>query len=370
MLVVNDGGVYRTDNALAAITRSTQALCTPGSSRVKFEPLNHSLGVTQFYWGQPFPGGTSYLGGTQDNGTIVGDDGSGPDGWRFLLGGDGGYVAIDPGNPNVIYAEAQWFDFYRSTNGGASWQPARGGITESAQSFLFITPFVLDPSNSSRLWTGGHRLWRSDTQARSWTAASSVLADGGSVSALAVAPTMPERVLAGTNAGSLYRNDQAGSATSSSVWTPATPRSGFVTSLAFDPGDPDVAYATYGGFGGTHVWRSLDGGATWKALDGAGSGALPDIPAHCLLVDPDHRDRLFLGTDLGVFVSTDGGASWAVENTGFAAVVTESLALARDDGDRPVLFAFTHGRGAWRVVLTPPQDDLRRVRRRLTHGGS
>lgn len=69
----------------------------------------------------------------------------------------------------------------------------------------------------------------------------------------------------------------------------------------------------------------------------------PDIPVHSIVVDPAETDRLYLGSDLGVFVSPDGGATWAVENTGFATVVTESLALASDGGST-WLFAFTHGR--------------------------
>jgi hypothetical protein len=60
---------------------------------------------------------------------------------------------------------------------------------------------------------------------------------------------------------------------------------------------------------------------------------------------------LFLGTDLGVFVSTTGGQQWSIENTGFANVVTESLAVATGEGGTRWLFAFTHGRGAWRVKL-------------------
>jgi photosystem II stability/assembly factor-like uncharacterized protein len=364
MLVVGDGGVFRTDNALLAIGHGMQSLCSPSASAVRFHSLNHSLGVTQFYHGLPFPGGRSFIGGTQDNGTIIGDDSTGPNGWRFLLGGDGGYVAIDPNDPDVIYAESQGFDLYRSSNRGSSWQPARFGVTDGARGFLFITPFVLDPTNSQRLWSGGRRLWRSDDQASTWTEASTTLDGGALVSALAVAPTMPGRVLAGTNTGTIYRDDSAPNATASSLWAAATPRPGFVTSLTFDPADANVAYATYGGFGGPHVWRSADGGVHWQPLDGEGSDAVPDIPVHCLLVDPERRERLFLGTDLGVLVSTDFGASWAVENTGFATVVTESLSLTRDDQNHPVLFAFTHGRGAWRVPLSPPDEYAPRPPRR------
>ena len=93
---------------------------------------------------------------------------------------------------------------------------------------------------------------------------------------------------------------------------------------------PTTIYATYGNFGGAHVFRSADGGATWQSLDGAGETALPDIPVHSIVVDPDDRSRLYLGTDVGVFVSVDGGQRWLVEETGFGPVVTEWLSLIRD----------------------------------------
>jgi hypothetical protein len=111
-----------------------------------------------------------------------------------------------------------------------------------------------------------------------------------------------------------------------------------------------VIYATYSTFGGTHVWKSTDGGSTWRGIDGTGRNKIPDIPVHSIVVDPSRPSRLFLGTDLGVFVSIDGGAKWAVENTGFANVVTEWLALQSGQGGNR-LFAFTHGRGAWRVTV-------------------
>lgn len=121
-------------------------------------------------------------------------------------------------------------------------------------------------------------------------------------------------------------------------------------------------YATYAGFGGAHVWKSSDEGLTWVVLDGIGDGSIPDIPVHALVADPSRPGRLFLGTDLGVFVSLDGGNHWAVENTGFANVVTEALALSNGPNGY-ALFAFTHGRGAWRVDLTSDRQRPRAVRR-------
>jgi hypothetical protein len=112
-----------------------------------------------------------------------------------------------------------------------------------------------------------------------------------------------------------------------------------------------VVYATYGNFGGSHVYRSADGGASWQTLNGSGEHSLPDIPVHSLVVDPDDSARLYLGTDIGVLVSVDGGQRWMIEETGYGPVVTEWLSLLRDGSGRKRLFAFTHGRGVWRVDI-------------------
>ena len=116
--------------------------------------------------------------------------------------------------------------------------------------------------------------------------------------------------------------------------------------LAFDPTNKNVAYATYSTFGVPHVWKSIDAGAAWTNISGSGNTGIPDIPVLSIVVDPTNTSRLYVGTDLGVFTSIDGGANWMVENTGFANVSTEALAILGTN-----LYAFTHGRGAYRVSL-------------------
>jgi photosystem II stability/assembly factor-like uncharacterized protein len=359
LYLLNDGGIFRTTNSRAPLSTRADAICRPGENRLTWESLNNGYGVTQFYHGAVFPDGESYLGGTQDNGTIRGRLGAGRNGWRAILGGDGGYSAVHPSEARILYASVQGGRLHRSLNGGADFLPATRGIfdlgggsdfTARPDNYLFITPFVMDPNDPQRLWIGGRRLFRTDDGADLWNAASAELA-AGKVSALAVAPGDSDRVLAGTTAGDIHRTDIGTLADGDTPWESSRPRRGWVSWLAFDPGDPDVAYATYARFGGNHVWKTDDGGGSWRALDGSGPGRLPNIPIHSLVVDPGDRQRIYLGTDLGVFVSVDGGAAWAVENTGFAAVVTESLALAGGPGGTPYLFAFTHGRGAWRVPL-------------------
>jgi len=360
MFSATDGGIFRTDNPDRYIGQTEAAICDPGYSAVRFDDLNHGFGITQFYHGAPYPDGAGYLGGTQDNGTILGLNQWGRDGWVSVSGGDGGYVAIDPQNTNNLYVESQRFGFKRSTDGGYNFESALNGITEERQDFLFITPFVMDPNNSARLWAGGQRLWRTENRATSWSAASTVNLGSAQVSAIAVAPGNSDFVVVGTTDGFVYRNDAALDAGSNTVWQFSRPHPGFVSSLAFDPSTPGVVYATIAGFGGPHVWRSSDGAVTWEAIDGTGPTAIPDIPVHSIVIDPANPGRLFLGTDLGVMTSNNDGRTWAVENTGFANAVTEWLALGNDEEGNPLLFAFTHGRGAWRVALNPIPSEPRR----------
>ncbi len=368
MYTASDGGVYRTDHARSSVALVARDICDPTRSQVNFTSLNHALGVTQFYHGAVFPGATKFLGGTQDNGTILGSDEQGPEGWILISGGDGGYAAIDPTNPAVVYVQSQFFDLQKSTDGGRTFVSSRAGIPDS-EAFLFVSPFAMDPNDSQRLWTGGRRLWRSLDGATSWVAASAMFDGSSQASAVAVAPGRSERVIVGTNSGKILYSDAASSSNAATVWNWSQPRSGFVTWVGFDPAGADVVYATYGGFGGAHLYRSRDGGQTFESLGDRGASPIPDVPVHCVLVDPDRSTRLFLATDIGVFVSEDGGENWAVESTGFATVVTEYLTLATGDDGSRYLFAFTHGRGAWRVKLPPVEPATsHRLRRHLTRG--
>lgn len=347
----NDGGLFRTRDALAATVTAPSSVCNPAAGRIQWESLNNGYSVTQFYNGAPYPDGTRYLGGTQDNGTVRGGQATGR-GWETIQSGDGGYVAVDPRDTDVLYVTYIFLSLFKSTDGGRSLSPAIAGIGEPFDQFLFIAPFAMDPSDPDRLWTGGYSLWRTDDGAGLWHPASARLSGRTpSVSALSVAPSDSNRVLAGTREGLIASSTAALGAGETTAWNESRPRAGWVSSVTHDPVDPNVAYATYSSFGGIHVWKSTDGGRTWTGLDGTGAGKLPDLPVHILAVDPENRQHLYLGTDLGIFVSTDGGAHWSVENTGFANVVTEWLTFLDGPGGSRTLFAFTHGRGAWKVAI-------------------
>jgi hypothetical protein len=359
VLIGNDGGIFRSTNARAATSNGPNAACTGGQPiQVAWTSLNHGYGVTQFYHGTPFPDGTQYLAGTQDNGTLLGSDGAGPDGWRMVFGGDGGFTAVHPTETDTWLLETQWTgNLARTTNGGDTLFQSRSGLDPVMASglgpqgnFLFVTPFTHDPA-SNAIWLGGEFLYRGGNFGQSWgKALSSHAPAGGRISAIAVSPRANGTVFAGTDQGHILRTTNGTDSVAAIAFTTTQPRQGWVTSIAVDPSSGAV-YATYGNFGGAHVFRSVDNGITWHNLDGSGASGLPDIPVHSIVVDPGDRRRLYLGTDLGVMVSIDGGATWMSEETGFGPAVTMWLSVIRTPAGRTQLFAFTHGRGVWRVTL-------------------
>ena len=363
MYVGNDGGIFRTDDARASVSYSpnpitpASAICgNPVPFDIHWTPLNNGLDVTQFYAGAVYPDNSGFFGGTQDNGTPRGTVPGGRNAWEIILGGDGGFVAINPANTNMLWAENTGLSIARSTNGGSTFLPFTSGITDASSDFLFITPFTQDPSNAANMWTGGARLWRTTratvtpTVGNIWTPASALLSQ--QVSAIAVAPTNSNIVYAGGATGPIWRNTAALTANSTTTWSSSRVRtdSNYISWLTVHPTTPATLYATvstYNSSTGTgHVFKSVDGAVTWTSIDGSGVTGIPDIPAHCILVDPTNPNILYLATDIGLFVTLNGGATWDRENTGFANVIVEALSIRGN-----FLYAFTHGRSAWRVAM-------------------
>ena len=322
--VGNDGGIYR-----------SRAGGAPGT----WVSLNTDIAITQFYAGiglHPTDPAV-VLGGTQDNGTLRY---AGSPSWQHVLGGDGGFTAIDFRNPRYAYAETQWtpgsgFSGPRRSDDGGPFELKTAGIDLSDRA-LFIPPLVMDPSDPSVLYFGTFRLYRTANRGDSWIAISPDLAGPTrAISAIAVAPSAPEVIYVGTNGGEIHRTRNGGG-----EWTNVSggiPRR-VVTDIAVDPANPDIAFATFSGFQTEHVFRTTDGGETWTAI----SNGLPDLPVNAIVADPRSSSILYIGTDLGVFRTVDGGASWEPLNVGMPNVAVFDLALNPRTG---LLVAATHGRG-------------------------
>ncbi|HEY3743231.1 MAG TPA: hypothetical protein VGL53_25470 [Bryobacteraceae bacterium] len=349
MFDLNDGGIFRTDNARAPV--STTACQVSGS--IAWRLASTDLITLQFYHGSILPGGQGYFGGAQDNGTVLGTETGGPLQWTSIVGGDGGATAIDPTNPNIMYASSTNSALLKSFDGGATFSNATAGINEANADFFLIGTFVMDPNHSTTLWTGGNTIWRTVNGAQSWLAASAPLVTQ-SFGSFAVAPGNSNLVLAGSRTGQIFRSANALSTGPRTIWPMTTPRVGWVSALVFDPVNPATVYAVYSSFnvnaGDAHIYKSVDTGITWTASDGSGLAGLPDAPYYTLAVNPNHPSVLWAAGDLGLFVSENGGQTWAREDSGFPVVPTDYLTI-QADSQGLALYAFTHGRGLWRARI-------------------
>lgn len=312
-----------------------------------------NLPITQFYAGTVDPQNVGkVLGGTQDNGTIKTE--SGPLAWSLILGGDGFRCLVHPTNTNLLLAEWQYASdrtgVKRSTNNGASFAATSGWA--GSDRYNWHTPFVANPLNPNTLIAGSHRVYKSTNNGVAWSVTSGDLTTNpgaavvyGTISALAISPVDTSLYVAGTDDARVWRSTNAG-ATWQEISTGLPKR--YVTSVAADPVDANTIYATFSGFGqdlhDPHVFRSTDRGATWQDA----SGNLPDAPVNDLVADPLLPGTLYVGTDLGVFVTRNHGATWAP--LGGAMPVQTVWDLVLHSGSRR-LFAFTHGRSAWSLSL-------------------
>jgi len=176
------------------------------------------------------------------------------------------------------------------------------------------------------------------------------------ISAIAVAPGNSNIVWVGHNNGYVYSttNGTATSPTWTAVDTNAlTLPNRYVTRITIDPHNHNTVYVAFGGFSSDNLWKSTDGGATWADTIGTGLTALPDAPVRDLDIHPDNSNWLYASTEVGIFTSEDGGATWKLPHDGPANVsVDESFWMDRD------LIAVTHGLGVFRASAgSPPQAD-------------
>lgn len=330
LFVGNDGGIFRSTDGGGSWTS-----------------LNTDLVLTQFYEGialHPWEPQT-VMGGTQDNGTLTfyGDPS-----WWHVLGGDGGFTAIDHRDPTVRYAETQWvsnsgYSGPRRDDGAGFFQLRTNGIDLSDRA-LFIPPLVMDPIDPATLYFGTYRVYRTTDRAASWMLISPDLTLGvsGRISAIAPAPSDPSMIYVGTSDGLVQWTDDGGQ-----TWTPRPlPTSGqrYVQDIAVDPRDPLTAWVVVSGFLTPHVFRTTDGGVTFTNV----SGSLPDSPVNAVVVDPTSRATVIIGTDVGAYLSTDSGTTWTGLTTGMPNVAVFDVAYNANTG---TLIAATHGRGMFRLEL-------------------
>ncbi len=268
-------------------------------------------------------------------------------------------LAVDPGNPGLVYAVAgiHYFEpfgtLYRSPDGGATWAALAGPDLRAV---------AVDPAHPATIYAGGSQLLRSLDGGLTWTDVTPPPAGGRhDITALALTPG---GVVFASDGTTLVRSADGGGTWSTVV----TPSSGSLQlTIQVSPSDPSRVYVAswdgisvsgdggvsftlaakpptpvdqpqpLGGFAlapsapgvlytmfvqGSTVYRSDDGAATWKA---AGSLPVGSTGFQVLQVDPLNPDRVYAGTAAGLFKSTDGGKTWTRSDAGLPRPAGQSL---------------------------------------------
>ena len=337
----NDGGIFKTtDNG------------------DNWTDLNNGLEITQFYGGAVYTTGSTFYGGTQDNGHLKYTSGTS---WSEVEGGDGGYAAQDQLNSSIAYEEYVYLQMAKTTNGGTTWNDCITGLTDAGNGnyCLFISPFSINPENSSVLIAGSDNVWITSNGAGNWTASSGTLSSGENISAVTVVNSSANYLgFAGTTNGQIYKCTNLNPAIGLDTWTdeitPMGQNGAWVRRIVVDLSDKNKIYACYSGFNngtaGKHVWYSSNQGTSWTDI----SIALPDIPVHSLVIDPNSSTTLYAGTETGVYSTTDRGTTWTTFSDGMPSYVPiDELVLQTGTKN---LYAFTHGRSVWTTTTPLPVE--------------
>jgi len=397
----NYGGIYRALNGFSGLN---SGVC---SGTNQFDDLNQNLGsLTQFVTFSQHPtDADTLLGGAQDNGSPATNQATTSSAWGNVLGGDGGYNAIDPGATSNWYASNP--DLPPS---GLGIQLCPNGVDCNNSTFSFVVtsntvggddggfyfPYILDSGSTSAMLIGTCRIWRGSRTGGVFTALSPNFETLGSgtctgsevnqVRALATAgPTLSSSgsiVVYATTSGLGPLDVPVNTAVGGRVWVTTDTSAGVsgfadvtgngpqgsinpnqfpISSVAADPSDPtgSTAYLTVMGFtGGTgHVWKTTNAGATWTDF----TANLPDSPANAVVVYPA-LSQVYVGTDVGVFASSASTPSWtelgpipSTNKPGFLPNVAVTALSVFASGGQQLLRASTYGRGIWQfnLVVTP-----------------
>jgi hypothetical protein len=402
ILLADDGGIFLNTNA---------------GDATKWVSLSKAgIGTNEFYAGQigmdfgdangdgnrgnPNDGKQWLFGGMQDNGSATWDS-SRPDlQWTGRsVGGDGFWTAFD--SLGGTLSSGYWITEYTYGSMNCSSSGAAGpfgtgncGPSFSGESPDWSTPFVMDQFHCTNtqcrdVVAGGDSVWGSTAYGTpSWMKLGTTVMPGtvgaGSIVSIAIAPSEPKAVLAGTDNGKWWWTENgfsggncthanrdtsafACTANGSTTWRQIDASNTVlpnrvVGGVAFDPTNHDIVYAAVGGFSentpGTpgHLFRAVWNGSSFTIQNK--SGNLPDVPAQSVAVNPHNPNQVFLGTFFGFFYTDDVTATnpvWVRYMPGLPNAPIYHLTIDRgpfgDSLNSTTLAAFTYGRGVFAIKL-------------------
>ena len=350
---------------------------------------NDNLPVSQFYhvsldMKDPY----QVYGGLQDNTNWVGDSAY-PGGitnsrWEPFMGGDGFFVYPDPTDPeNYLYGETQGGSIARvnrHTLEQRDIQPRPDKLEKLR--FNWNAPMALSPHDKTALYIGAQYLYRTRDHGQTWDRLSPDLTtndpakqrqeeSGGitvdnsaaemhtTIYAISESPVKAGLIWAGTDDGNLQlTRDDGRTWTNTIKAVKGLPPASWVSWVEASRHAEGTAYATFdrhtfGDFT-PYLYRTTDFGRTWTPLVAPGAGVRGY--AHVIKEDLKRPDILYLGTELGLFISIDGGGHWTEFKGGdFPSVAVRDIAQHPRDND---LVLATHGRGIWIIDDVTPLQGL------------
>ncbi len=318
-----DGGIYRSFD-----------------KGVNWISLNNGLNIAQPYGIAVSPDGLHIAAGNQDNGSQIffGDKSE----WVEWIGGDGMMTVWSRQNDGRLVGELQNGKIFKSENFGSS--KTHLPLPEEADA-PFVTPLAMDPHDENRLLAAAYDAIYYMDNAFDATPSWKAIEGTSNASALTFNPHNGNQVFYGDYGGSIYRIDDLDD-------NPVITRINngdfldIVTSVTVDPNDTtgQTLYVTIGGYGFNRVRMTRNGGQSWISIQ----SNLPAMPTWDIEVDPIDPNRLWLGTELGLWTGVLQGndITWARYEYGTA--FTRVVQLIWHDDD--TLFIGTHGRGVFKAT--------------------
>lgn len=270
-------------------------------------------------------------------------------------GGEGSSHAIDPTNPDIVYS-AGFYGTISRTNVKTNARerivpkPAEGEPKYRGQ---WVAPFIISPHNPLIIYHGMNYLFRSMYMGGSWEKISPDLTYNdpkkmGDISyqtifTISESPLKFGLIYAGTDDGRAHVTRDGGltwkeiSKSLPKRWISKMVASSFDEATVYmsQNGKRDDDFAAY-------LWKSTDCGKTWQDI----SGNIPCGPINVVREDPKNKNILYAGTDIGAYVSIDGGQSWNVLANNFPSTFVHDIVIhPRDD----IAVAATHGRGIYAI---------------------
>lgn len=317
-------------------------------------------------------------GGQQDNSTICVPS----RGWNHqnvlgpfgiaVGGGESGYVAPDPRNPDIYYSGSYGglLTRYDHRSGQSRTitvrpdNPMGYSASDIAERFQWTFPIVFDPHDPGTLYVTSQHVWRSRNEGQSWERISPDLTlhdpttlgpSGGPITRdqtgvetyatiFALAPSRLEKgvIWSGSDDG-LVHITRDGGATWANVTPPAMPKFTKITTVEDSPHSPGTAYVVGHRFlmdDFTPIaWKTTDYGKTWVEIT---SGLPKDEMLRSIREDIKRPGLLYMGSERGVWTSFDGGSAWHKLQANLPAVQVADLAVTDHD-----LVIATHGRSFW-----------------------